>query len=82
MFRENRFLDEHQPVRLQFAQQDLGHRLVHAAVEVHPDADVRADGLAHGVHVGHTAIDLVPSVQIGQFLGPVHLHRAGSLPIR
>ena len=70
---EDGFLHEHQLVRLQLAQQHLGHGLVHPAVEVHADAHVRPHGLAHRGHVGQAALDLVVAVDELQLLGAVHL---------
>ena len=42
--RPHRFLDEHQLERLKLFQQHLRHRLVHPAMEIHGDVDVRPDG--------------------------------------
>lgn len=86
MLAEHRLLDEHRPVRLEFLEQDLGHRAVDTAVEVDADAEVRSHGLTDRRHVGEHRVDLVEAVDELQLLAGVHLDgreaAAGPLPGR
>ena len=70
---EHRLLDEHQAELLQLLHQHLGHGLVHPAMEVHADAEVRTAGVADGGDVGDHLVDLVVGVDELHLFAGVHL---------
>ncbi|MNV12343.1 hypothetical protein D3C71_1029410 [compost metagenome] len=74
VFAEHRLFDEHQFVRIKLLHQHLGHRLVHPAMEVHADADIRADRVTHGGDVGQGQVDFFEGVEELQLFGAVHFH--------
>ena len=78
MLAQDRLLDEHQPVRFEFLEEHLGHRLVHAAMKIDADAEVRAHRLADGGDVGEHTVDLLERIDVLKFLGGVHLDRGES----
>ena len=72
---KDRLLDEHQPQRIELAQQHLGHRPVHAPVEIDAQPGVRPDRLAHGRDRGDGRVDALPAVDHLHLVGAVHLQR-------
>ncbi len=73
VFAQDRLLDEHQLVLVQFLDQDLGHRLVDPTMKVDADADVGTDGVAHRRHIGQCCFHFFIRIDELQFFGSVHL---------
>ena len=51
VFGEHRFFDEEESVGFKFLDEDLGHRLVHATMEVDAEAEIFTGGLTYRLHV-------------------------------
>jgi hypothetical protein len=78
MLGQHRLLDEHQPERLELLRDHLGHRPVHATVEIDADAEVLSHRLADRLHARQHRVDLRVRVDDLHLLGGVHLHRRES----
>src|SRR5699024_889555 len=82
VFGEHRFFDEEQLVGFQLLDEDFGHRLVHAAMEVDADAEVLTSSLPDRLDVLDDLVDLGVGVDELQLLGGVHLHGSESTVLR
>ena len=76
---EHRLLNEEQTVRLKGPGKDFGHRAMDAPVEVHGEADLGADGFAHGGGALSSHHNFGLGVEVHQLFGGVHFEGGKTL---